>query len=49
MLTGEEVAAHNSKNSCWVVIAGAAYDVTDVRPASSFVKVYIHPSDLIEL
>ena len=32
MLTGEEVAAHNSKNSCWVVIAGAAYDVTDVRP-----------------
>lgn len=25
----EEVQKHNSRSSCWVVIAGQAYDVTD--------------------
>ena len=33
-LSGEEVAKHNSKDSCWVIIHGKAYDVTEVRPAS---------------
>jgi len=28
MLHGDEVAKHNSRNSCWVVIAGKVYDVT---------------------
>lgn len=30
-LSGEEVAKHNSKDSCWVIIHGKAYDVTEVR------------------
>jgi L-lactate dehydrogenase (cytochrome) len=31
-LTGEEVAKHNSKDSCWVIVHGKAYDVTDFLP-----------------
>ena len=28
MLTRAEVAVHNTRSSCWVVIQGKAYDVT---------------------
>ncbi|PHH84899.1 hypothetical protein CDD83_1209 [Cordyceps sp. RAO-2017] len=28
-LKGDEVAAHNSQDSCWVIIHGKAYDVTE--------------------
>lgn len=28
MLNGEEVAKHNSRQSCWVVIRGKVYDLT---------------------
>ncbi|KAI0017263.1 FMN-dependent dehydrogenase-domain-containing protein [Xylariomycetidae sp. FL0641] len=31
-LSGTEIAKHNSKQSCWVVIHGKAYDVTDFLP-----------------
>jgi L-lactate dehydrogenase (cytochrome) len=31
-LTGEEIAKHNSKESCWVIIHGRAYDVTEFMP-----------------
>ena len=31
-LTGEEVAKHNDDKSCWVIIHGRAYDVTDFLP-----------------
>ena len=31
-LTGEEVAKHDSKDSCWVIIHGRAYDVTEFMP-----------------
>ena len=31
-LTGEEVAKHNNKESCWVIIHGRAYDVTEFLP-----------------
>lgn len=31
-LTGEEIAKHNSRESCWVIIHGKAYDVTDFLP-----------------
>lgn len=29
MLDGAEVARHDSRESCWVIINGNAYDVTD--------------------
>jgi len=29
MLDGNEVAKHNSRESCWVVISGKAYDTTE--------------------
>jgi hypothetical protein len=29
-LTGADVAEHNSKDSCWVIVHGKAYDVTGV-------------------
>ncbi|EER28546.1 cytochrome b2, mitochondrial precursor, putative [Coccidioides posadasii C735 delta SOWgp] len=31
-LTGPEVARHNSADSCWVIVHGKAYDVTDFLP-----------------
>ncbi len=31
-LTGAEVAQHNSQDSCWVIVHGKAYDVTDFLP-----------------
>ena len=34
-LTGEEVAKHNSKESCWVIVHGKAYDVTEFMPGKN--------------
>ena len=31
-ITGEEIAKHNSKESCWVIVHGKAYDVTEFLP-----------------
>lgn len=31
-LTGKEVAEHNSSKSCWVIVHGKAYDVTEFLP-----------------
>ncbi|KAK5075414.1 Cytochrome b2, mitochondrial precursor [Lithohypha guttulata] len=31
-LTGEEIAKHNSSESCWVIVNGKAYDVTEFLP-----------------
>ncbi|KAI9732623.1 MAG: Cytochrome b2, mitochondrial precursor [Cirrosporium novae-zelandiae] len=31
-LTGEAIAKHNSRDSCWVIIHGKAYDVTEFLP-----------------
>ena len=30
--SGDQIAEHNSKDSCWVVIHGRAYDVTEFMP-----------------
>ncbi|EEH21443.1 hypothetical protein PABG_03659 [Paracoccidioides brasiliensis Pb03] len=32
LLTGPEILKHNSKDSCWVIVHGKAYDVTDFLP-----------------
>lgn len=29
MLQAEEVAKHNSRDSCWVIVSSNVYDVTD--------------------
>lgn len=31
-LTGEDIAKHNSRDSCWVIVHGRAYDVTEFLP-----------------
>lgn len=31
-LSGDEIAKHNNEKSCWVVIHGKAYDVTEFMP-----------------
>ncbi|KAF1842485.1 uncharacterized protein K460DRAFT_320579 [Cucurbitaria berberidis CBS 394.84] len=31
-LTGEEVAKHSSRDSCWVIVHGRVYDVTEFLP-----------------
>lgn len=31
-LTGQDVAQHNNKDSCWVIVHGKAYDVTEFLP-----------------
>jgi len=33
-MSGEEVAKHNSQESCWVIVNGLAYDVTGVYDGS---------------
>lgn len=33
-LTGAAVAEHNSKDSCWVIVHGKAYDVTEFLPGT---------------
>jgi L-lactate dehydrogenase (cytochrome) len=33
-LTGEEIAKHNSRESCWVIVHGKAYDVTEFLPGT---------------
>lgn len=35
-LTGADVAKHNSKDSCWVIVHGKAYDVTEFLPGMCF-------------
>ena len=32
VLNGNEVARHNTKDSCWVIISGKVYDVTEYLP-----------------
>ncbi|PHH68800.1 hypothetical protein CDD82_264 [Ophiocordyceps australis] len=32
VLTGAQVAKHDTKDSCWVIVHGKAYDVTDFLP-----------------
>ncbi|PGH10734.1 hypothetical protein AJ79_05325 [Helicocarpus griseus UAMH5409] len=32
LLTGPEIQNHNSKDSCWVIVHGKAYDVTEFLP-----------------
>ncbi|KAK9326775.1 FMN-dependent dehydrogenase-domain-containing protein [Lipomyces starkeyi] len=32
MLTRREIAKHNTKESCWVIVHGKAYDVTEFAP-----------------
>lgn len=32
MLNGKEVARHNSRESCWIVVRGKVYDVTGRFP-----------------
>ncbi|TVY52121.1 Cytochrome b2, mitochondrial, partial [Lachnellula cervina] len=31
-LTGQDIAKHNSRESCWVIVHGKAYDVTEFLP-----------------
>lgn len=35
ILTGDEIAKHNTRESCWVVVHGKAYDVTEFLPGKS--------------
>lgn len=30
-LTGQEIAKHNTKDDCWVIVQGKAYDVTECK------------------
>ena len=34
-LTGAQVAKHDNKDSCWVIVHGKAYDVTEFLPEQS--------------
>lgn len=39
MLTGDQVAAHASKDDLWMIISGKAYDLTEVSAALSWAAV----------
>ncbi|KAG6850869.1 hypothetical protein H0H93_007487 [Arthromyces matolae] len=55
MLTGSEVAQHSSRDSCWIIVHGQVYDVTDFldeHPGGSKIILKqeydpIHPPDAI--
>jgi L-lactate dehydrogenase (cytochrome) len=34
-LIGKEVVQHNSKESCWVIVHGKVYDVTEFLPGEA--------------
>lgn len=36
MLTGEEITKHSSRESCWVIIHGKCYDLTEFLPGRIF-------------
>jgi hypothetical protein len=36
LLTGDEIKKHNNKDSCWVIVHGKAYDVTEFLPGMCF-------------
>ena len=46
-LSGAEVAKHNSRDSCWVIVHGNVYDVTEVRTRPSPLRYC--PADLSEI
>lgn len=46
-LTGAKVAEHNSKDSCWVIVHGKAYDVTEFLPGETTITVFQSPSNAI--
>lgn len=37
-LTGADVATHNNKDSCWVIVHGKAYDVTEFLPGTPIAR-----------
>lgn len=41
-LTGAAVAEHNSKDSCWVIVHGKAYDVTEFLPGMPGIAIHFH-------
>jgi cytochrome b involved in lipid metabolism len=41
-LSAEEVAKHNSRDSCWVIVHGKAYDVTEFLPGWSSLTSHIN-------
>lgn len=45
-LTGASVAEHNSKDSCWVIVHGKAYDVTEFLPGKWFSPLCAHRTKL---
>jgi Cytochrome b involved in lipid metabolism len=47
-LTGAEIAKHNNKDSCWVIVHGKAYDVTEFLPGKEAPEVQTRRS-LIQL
>lgn len=41
-LSGADIAAHNSPESCWVIIHGKAYDVTEFLPEQYVAHTHVH-------
>ena len=39
----DEIAKHNSKESCWVIVHGKAYDVTEFLPG-----LYLHSQKALD-
>jgi len=49
--TMEEVAKHNTKQDCWIVIRGMVYDVTDflkIHPGGSNIMISVAGEDATE-
>jgi len=49
--TMEEVAKHNTKRDCWIVIRGMVYDVTDflkIHPGGSNIIISVSGEDATE-
>jgi hypothetical protein len=43
-ITGTELAKHNSRESCWIVVHGKVYDVTEFLDGAGYPTFFIVPT-----
>lgn len=45
MISAKELASHDGRNSCWVIIHGKVYDVTGMPVVLPQITIYLDSKD----